>query len=66
MSQKIRNALISVSNKRNLKNLLHVLKKLKVNQSKYSFLMNENAGIHDDLIITKILFHLKSGWKILM
>ena len=30
------------------------LKKLKVNQSKYSFLMNENAGIHDDLIITKI------------
>ena len=30
------------------------LKKLNVNQSKYSFLMNENAGIHDDLIITKI------------
>ena len=31
MSQKIRNALISVSDKRNLKNLLYVLKKLKVN-----------------------------------
>ena len=30
------------------------LKKLKLNHSKYSFLMNENAGIHDDLIITKI------------
>ena len=30
------------------------LKNLKINQSKYSFLMNENAGIHDDLIITKI------------
>jgi aminomethyltransferase len=25
-----------------------------VNQSKYSFLMNEEAGIHDDLIITKV------------
>ncbi len=30
------------------------LKKLKVNQSKYSFLMKENGGIYDDLIITKI------------
>ncbi|MBD1157322.1 glycine cleavage system aminomethyltransferase GcvT [Pelagibacterales bacterium SAG-MED20] len=26
----------------------------KLNQSKYSFLMNEEAGIHDDLIITKV------------
>jgi|TARA_B100000959_G_scaffold183727_1_gene192035 aminomethyltransferase len=30
------------------------LKKLKLNHSKYSFLMNDDAGIHDDLIITKI------------
>ena len=30
------------------------LKKLNLNQSKYSFLMNEHAGIYDDLIITKI------------
>ena len=30
------------------------LKKLNINQSKYSFLMNDNAGIYDDLIITKI------------
>ena len=30
------------------------LKKLNINQSKYSFLMNDSAGIHDDLIITKI------------
>ncbi len=30
------------------------LKRLNINQSKYSFLMNDNAGIHDDLIITKI------------
>ena len=30
------------------------LKNLKINSSKYSFLMNENAGIYDDLIITKI------------
>jgi aminomethyltransferase len=28
--------------------------KAKLNQSKYSFLMNEEAGIHDDLIITKV------------
>ena len=30
------------------------LKNLKLNHSKYSFLMNEDAGIYDDLIITKI------------
>ena len=30
------------------------LKDLKLNQSKYSFLMNDEAGIQDDLIITKI------------
>ena len=30
------------------------LQNLKNNQSKYSFLMNENGGIYDDLIITKI------------
>ncbi|WP_440911193.1 glycine cleavage system aminomethyltransferase GcvT [Candidatus Pelagibacter sp.] len=30
------------------------LKNLKVNYSKYSFLMNADAGIHDDLIVTKI------------
>jgi aminomethyltransferase len=30
------------------------LKNLKLNHSKYSFLMNEEAGIYDDLIITKI------------
>ena len=29
------------------------LKKLKINQSKYSFLMNNKGGIQDDLIITK-------------
>tara|TARA_Y100001970_G_scaffold110364_1_gene137831 strand:- start:1181 stop:2284 length:1104 start_codon:yes stop_codon:yes gene_type:complete len=40
---------------RDLENIFPIdLKKLSVNQSKYSFLMNENAGIHDDLIITKI------------
>ena len=31
-----------------------VLKNLKLNCSKYSFLMNDKAGIYDDLIITKI------------
>ena len=31
------------------------LKNIKLNQSKYSFLMNEEAGIHDDLIITKVV-----------
>ena len=30
------------------------LQKLKLNHSKYSFLMNKDAGIYDDLIITKI------------
>jgi aminomethyltransferase len=30
------------------------LQNLKINHSKYSFLMNDNAGIYDDLIITKI------------
>ena len=30
------------------------LKNLQQNCSKYSFLMNEDAGIYDDLIITKI------------
>ena len=29
------------------------LKNLKLNHSKYSFLMDKDAGIHDDLIITK-------------
>ena len=29
------------------------LKSLKLNHSKYSFLMDKDAGIHDDLIITK-------------
>ena len=30
------------------------LKNTKLNQSKYSFLMNDDGGIHDDLIITKV------------
>ena len=30
------------------------LKNANLNQSKYSFLMNDEAGIHDDLIITKV------------
>ena len=30
------------------------LKNISLNQSKYSFLMNEDAGIYDDLIVTKI------------
>ena len=30
------------------------LKNLKINNSKYSFLMNDEAGIYDDLIITKL------------
>ena len=33
-----------------------------LNQSKYSFLMNEEAGIHDDLIITKV----KDGFNIVL
>tara|TARA_B110000196_G_scaffold294163_1_gene282991 strand:+ start:137 stop:1243 length:1107 start_codon:yes stop_codon:yes gene_type:complete len=38
------------------------LKNILLNQSKYSFLMNEDAGIHDDLIITKI----KDGFNIVL
>ena len=38
------------------------LKKLNLNQSKYSFLMNDEAGIYDDLIITKI----KDGYLIIL
>ena len=30
------------------------LKSIKLNQSKYSFLTNENGGIYDDLIVTKV------------
>ena len=38
------------------------LKNLNINQSKYSFLMNEQGGIYDDLIITK----LKDGYLIIL
>ena len=38
------------------------LKNISVNQSKYSFLMNDNAGIYDDLIITKV----KNGFNIVL
>ena len=38
------------------------LKNLKTNQSKYSFLMNDQGGIYDDLIITK----LKDGYLIIL
>ena len=38
------------------------LKKLSINQSKYSFLMKENGGIYDDLIITKI----EDGYMIIL
>ena len=38
------------------------LKNLKINQSKYSFLMNEQGGIYDDLIITK----LKDGYLFIL
>ena len=38
------------------------LKNLKINQSKYSFLMNDKGGIYDDLIITK----LKDGYLIIL
>ena len=38
------------------------LQSLKINQSKYSFLMNEKGGICDDLIITKI----KKGYMIIL
>ena len=38
------------------------LKKIKLNQSKYSFLTNEKGGIHDDLIVTKV----KKGFNIIL
>ena len=38
------------------------LKELKVFKSKYSFLLNDKAGIHDDLIITK----LEEGYLIIL
>ena len=38
------------------------LKNLKLNHSKYSFLMNKDAGVYDDLIITKI----KEGFLIIL
>jgi aminomethyltransferase len=38
------------------------LKNLKLNSSKYSFLMNNEAGVHDDLIITK----LEDGFLIIL
>ena len=38
------------------------LKNISLNQSKYSFLMNEEAFIHDDLIITKV----EGGYNIIL
>jgi len=38
------------------------LKKIKLNQSKYSFLTNEEGGIYDDLIITKV----EKGFSIIL
>ena len=38
------------------------LKKIKLNQSKYSFLTNEKGGICDDLIVTKV----KKGFNIIL
>ena len=38
------------------------LKNLKLNHSKYSFLMNKDAGVYDDLIITKI----KEGFLVIL
>ena len=38
------------------------LKKIKVNQSKYSFLTNEEGGIYDDLILTKV----EKGFNIIL
>jgi len=38
------------------------LKKIKLNQSKYSFLTNEKGGIHDDLIVTKV----EKGFNIIL
>ena len=39
------------------------LAKISINQSKYSFLMKENGGIYDDLIITKLKNFNKYGKK---
>ena len=48
---------------KDLENIFPIdLKKLNLNQSKYSFLMDENACIHDDLIITKI----SEGYSIIL
>ena len=38
------------------------LKTIKLNQSKYSFLTNEDGGIYDDLIVTKV----KKGFSIIL
>ena len=38
------------------------LKNIKLNQSKYSFLTNENGGIYDDLIVTKV----ENGFNIIL
>ena len=38
------------------------LKKIKLNQSKYSFLTNEDGGIYDDLIVTKV----EKGFNIIL
>ena len=38
------------------------LTNLSINKSKYSFLMNDNAGIYDDLIITKV----ENGFMIIL
>jgi len=38
------------------------LKKIKINQCKYSFLTNEKGGIYDDLIITKV----ENGFSIIL
>ena len=38
------------------------LEQIKLNQSKYSFLTNEEGGIHDDLIVTKI----EKGFNIIL
>jgi len=38
------------------------LKKIRLNQSKYSFLTNEKGGIYDDLIITKV----EGGFNIIL
>ena len=38
------------------------LSKIKLNQSKYSFLTNEEGGIYDDLIVTKV----EKGFNIIL